>query len=1149
MNNYNKISKNFPKICVLLIFLLQIASISSIHLNFLNSQDTSLNPLSTPQNADNTVPLFTDTSDSVFDNRVVFSKNVYSGPPNQSNNELIDSLSITSNTEFRTTATTMGWKGTGNAFDPIIIENYNFSQNTPSTRLLIQDTTLEFVIQNCIFENAANLTTFYNVSNGIVKGNIFQNATTIGLFLDSIGNHNRISLNIFENNNTGGINAYNDNDENYFYYNWWDTHSGGSDGGIYQLVYSVPGDGAVLDYAPRVHKQHWNVNELIMMSNGQLDMHMFNKGFLGNGTKVNPYLIRNINFSFAMETPLIDIANIDKHIIIESCFFDAAFLVTAINLNFVSNIAIVNCTIYNGTPSIYMDTIQNSNLKNCVLNGSATHGIYGDNINDSTIDTLSIFGTQEQGLYVRYSHNVSISNSEMENITYTGIFIQYSSEISLDHCTVQNCYAVNSRGIRSDNVDHLTITNSEVHNIPDYGVYLYYTTNSTIELCSISNTDTGIFTYQGRNCNFSSTTIWNQTHYGVEINPGIGNYILSHLDIYNCDVGIGFIDSTLESNLVVENNIHNNNRGIYLWGQEGRTHNVSISKNNLTSNVETGIYLKYCIDNVISQNLITNNYVGINCTDDTENNTIYKNIFLNNDGWDSGTTNSWDNGSYGNFWDTYEGIDEDEDGIGDSPHLIPGIANAQDNYPLTSLIGPPGINLISPLNSTIINSEMQLEFSFQNSNGTLIYNWDDTTNISVSIDTDIPLPLTEGSHILNIYVSNSQLSIMEKYVFTIDNTPPIIESWDAIEDGSELGAGTTLPFSIFDIHYEQFWYTWNGTHGTFPPVSSDIPWVEVPNITGEWTLKIYANDTAGNVQYESITIIVLAPADISLIYPTGGEIIGAYINVTWASPEDLTYNLQYSPDGGYSWVSLVESYSLTYYIWDTATSNLNGSAFLVRVSSITLGKPGEVRSETTFTILNIIKRQLPVGTTEISMPDVNLSISVSEETNVTIQRLTTLPTSMDPNASDYFGYGLYVDIVLDNPDALEVLVVSFSVAHLLETLAIQGLTIYNIEVYFFDESLDEWVPADRTDHNEILSLVIGTFDHTTTIGALGRSDEASGEFPFVLIFLIVLILGGVAGGALLIYDHQLKIQIGEVSALTQIEKYLKNLQRRFGKDG
>lgn len=40
------------------------------------------------------------------------------------------------------------------------------------------------------------------------------------------------------------------------------------------------------------------------------------------------------------------------------------------------------------------------------------------------------------------------------------------------------------------------------------------------------------------------------------------------------------------------------------------------------------------------------------------------------------------NGTMGNYWDDYEGFDNNSDGIDDTPYFIDGTAGAVDNYPI-----------------------------------------------------------------------------------------------------------------------------------------------------------------------------------------------------------------------------------------------------------------------------------------------------------------------------------------------------------------------------------------------------------------------------------------------------------------------------------
>jgi len=123
----------------------------------------------------------------------------------------------------------------------------------------------------------------------------------------------------------------------------------------------------------------------------------------------------------------------------------------------------------------------------------------------------------------------------------------------------------------------------------------------------------------------------------------------------------------------------------------------------------------------ISDSIITTNRVGIRGLEESFDNTIYHNIFINNikHVYDKGT-NNWDNGyhSGGNYWDNYTGSDNyhgpkqdipGSDGKGDTPYSISGISK-QDNYPFINPDGwrnkPPTANFVyrhhSPTDLNII---------------------------------------------------------------------------------------------------------------------------------------------------------------------------------------------------------------------------------------------------------------------------------------------------------------------------------------------------------------------------------------------------------------------------------------------------------------
>ena len=117
---------------------------------------------------------------------------------------------------------------------------------------------------------------------------------------------------------------------------------------------------------------------------------------------------------------------------------------------------------------------------------------------------------------------------------------------------------------------------------------------------------------------------------------------------------------------------------------------VSGNKIGTTTRHSTGIYV---IGNSAHNVVYANNIAGYSYdveinSESAENNTFYRNNFINNynnhvyiyTGNLTGTSNFWDNGYEGNYWDDYNGTDNNRDGIGDTPYIIDD--KNVDNYPL-----------------------------------------------------------------------------------------------------------------------------------------------------------------------------------------------------------------------------------------------------------------------------------------------------------------------------------------------------------------------------------------------------------------------------------------------------------------------------------
>ena len=101
-----------------------------------------------------------------------------------------------------------------------------------------------------------------------------------------------------------------------------------------------------------------------------------------------------------------------------------------------------------------------------------------------------------------------------------------------------------------------------------------------------------------------------------------------------------------------------------------------ILNDNFASNCFYGVILgSESTSCMISNNVIIENEFGINIYQSCSFNLIYLNHFANNslaNGYDDGFSNSWDNGTHGNFWDDYDCS---------GSYTISGNAGSVDNHP------------------------------------------------------------------------------------------------------------------------------------------------------------------------------------------------------------------------------------------------------------------------------------------------------------------------------------------------------------------------------------------------------------------------------------------------------------------------------------
>ena len=208
------------------------------------------------------------------------------------------------------------------------------------------------------------------------------------------------------------------------------------------------------------------------------------------------------------------------------------------------------------------------------------------------------------------------------------------------------------------------------------GIVVYIKANRVVvNGFTVRNGTEGVYIDHSNGCVISNNIIASNWYSGIFLNRSSSNVIYDNLISMNGA-------SPPSGGIVV-------GEGIVL----SYSNDNVINDNRLIRNIACGISFYYSNDNLIVNNTIEASNSNIQLID-AQNNTIHHNNFLSSwshvDIMGSSSSNIWDDGSVGNYWDDYTGLDDGSngriagDGVGDTdlPHL------GVDNYPLINPLGP-----------------------------------------------------------------------------------------------------------------------------------------------------------------------------------------------------------------------------------------------------------------------------------------------------------------------------------------------------------------------------------------------------------------------------------------------------------------------------
>ncbi len=471
---------------------------------------------------------------------------------------------IDSDAEFASTAASEGWNGSGSSGDPYVIQGYEIDGNGSDDCFYIGNTTVHFVFRNNYLHNSSeglSLAGLFlnNVSNAVVENNTFLNSDR-GIRL------NGSDENVLRYNNITGntVGLFMDESDN----NTIDNND----------VYKNSAQGIWL------HADN-SFNELI---GNKLDgnSYGFVAGVWNGGGSEHNLVTDNTIKNNTYEGILMDYGS--------------------------SNNEITSNYLHNNSIGLYQHWVAN-HIHNNTIDNNTDDGIQLRYSNNNVIEHNDITNNSDDGIWLWGSRNNTLSENDITS-NDDGVYASPDSYAPEDNRIINNSFEKNIDGVVfwSDCINN-TIKDNQFANNTDYNIWMRDgSTNNTIESNSISKGSYGIYLQESDECQVIENKVNGSRTHGIQLANTNGSYIYKN-EIWNVnesnDRGI-YIREFSTDNLVIENDVHDNQNGIYLsegGGAYGFPQYNTITKNYIHDNIGNGIFLVDTKFNKIHDNEISNN--------------------------------------------------------------------------------------------------------------------------------------------------------------------------------------------------------------------------------------------------------------------------------------------------------------------------------------------------------------------------------------------------------------------------------------------------------------------------------------------------------------------------------------------------------------
>ncbi len=776
-----------------------------------------------------------------------------------------------------TLSTVTGNNASGNTFEGLYIFN---TFNTTFVDNLVLGNQFRGVIisdgagnntfsNNSIANNlGAGIEAFSSSRNNTFIANNITNNIGVGVILNTGCNGNLLYLNRFASNGAGNArdDAVFNHWDNGSIGNYWQNYTGidDDDDGIGDAKWLIPGSAGTYDEFPLWRDTN---HPLHIVGNNGWAACLSAGNCSGSGTEVDPYVLKGRWYDAKGVTSGIWIENSSVFFLIRNCLANgsAAWPHAGIRISNATNgiLDLNNCS-KNSGPGIYLEN-------NCsalsLINNYARQNPYGilSMYNSTQIDFVNNTITASSIMGV-------VLSDDQCNISFFGNNFSYNTGSGLR--LVNRCINIT---IRDNTFSYNTME----------GVYLSDCNFTIIEENTLSKNQIG--------ASLDTSAQINRLH---------NNFVFNNFR--------GIYSRASRNNTVAENYVLNNTGdGIYFdWGTANDTITANIIVQNLNGIVfATGANINHTFFN---NNVINNSQYGMRVRVGGDGNLFCNNSFCDNgqaNASDEAAFNHWDNGSVGNIYGDYSGVDLDDDCIGDTEYILNGSAGAVDHCPIFNDGDDvaPVLSVISPLfnqANSLAPPVFEItvhDLTLAKTGYTLNYiNTTFTGTVGV-IDLGIWNTLLNGTYTLTFFANDS----FNRWTIVPMSIQKDIEAPSFISTGLTNGqlCGNFTPGFGLDVNEGnpsgKWWFSFdNGITNISCSQSGFLTgWDMLPN--GTVTVQFFTNDTANNVGWFNLELQRdCAPP---IITSTGLSAEESYISapvIAFTINESHLDTIWYSVDGG-----------------------------------------------------------------------------------------------------------------------------------------------------------------------------------------------------------------------------------------------------------